>query len=587
MARESKKKPATKTQLLKDFQEGVKLGVEYRKKYGRGDRWETYKNWYRGIFTGRGVVPVNITYAMARATISRARLADPRVVISAPMRPDLFFHAKLVEAIDNWLIRELGIKKILKRLILNTFLHGVAPWIVGYDSQYGFSPEDIDPETGETLTSSDAQGDRLEYDSRVSPGMPWVMPASPEDFVVPWGTPSFEAAQWYAIHFIRPTDEMKDDPKYKNRDEIKPNLSPNSDIHGRDSRKNVQQKMAEKGDFTEAWELHDRRTQKVYVFLPDGKKFIREEKDELQIDGFNAGVLDFNDDTDYFWSTPDAAILEPQQLEINDVTTQWSKHRRTAVAKIIAKKKAFDKGEIDKLTSENVRAVIEANVNDISKDIKFIDANIPDDFRIAREMIRQDAREAVGFSRNQLGEFQGKTHVSAAEQGEVAKGAEIRVDERRDLVADALTQMISKINQIIFNFWTQEQVIQIAGPDGAIHWVKYTGADLKGEYNIQIDPDAAVPQTKQARRAELMGLVELVAKAGGNIQPLLGQLVGEMPGLNVSEIFPDAQISPQGPRYPQGAGGQTPQSVQQFTQGQAQSQGGGSNGRFSVVGQGA
>lgn len=560
------KKPGrpSKDSKLKPFQEALRLGLQYRRKYGLSDKWRLYKQWYRNSFA-QGVIPVNLTYAMARATISRTRIADPKVVVTAPSRPELFMHAKLVETIDNWLLRELGVKKLMKRLGLNAFLMGKAPWVVGYDSEYGYDPDESDPvETDSTRTQRDEQG-RLEYNALISAGMPWVKAVSPEDWVVPWGLGDFETAPWYAMRFIRPTDEMRRDPKYENRDEITANLAPDLMIGGTDSRKNVYAKMAEQGEFTEAYELHDAVTQRVYVFTPDGKKFLRNEPDELQIDGLPAGVVDYNDDSDFFWSVPDAAILEPQQLEINDITTQWSKHRRVAVTKILARKRAIQQSEIDKMMSEAVKAVVEVSTTDINKDIKIIEASIPDDFRIAREMVRQDAREAIGFSRNQLGEFQGKTHVSAREQMAVERGSEVRVDERRDVMADTLVDMIRKINQTIFKFWTQERVIQVAGADGSVNWVKYTGPELKGEYLIQIDPDAAQPTTKETRRLELAELAGLVLKVGGNATPVIRQLVAETPGIRVDEVMGPAMAPMGGGGMGAPGAGGPPMSVGQFS----------------------
>ena len=287
----------------------------------------------------------------------------------------------------------------------------------------------------------------------------------------------------------------------------------------------------------------------------------------------------------------DAAILEPQQLEINDITTQWSKHRRVAVSKVFAKKKVIDVNEIEKMMSESVKAVVQVNSQDLSKDIKFVEATIPDDFRIAREMIRQDAREAIGFSRNQLGEVQGKTHVSAKEQQAVERGSEIRVDERRDVVADTLVAMMRKVNQTIFKLWKQERVIQIAGQDGAVHWIRYTGSQLQGEYAIKMDPDAALPSNKEERKQRLLQLAGLVQQTGGNMMPILAQIVSEEPGLNINEILPGVAVPPPGGRFPAPGGPQQPQSVQQFTQGQQRAAGGGGGnggggGRFSQVGAG-
>ena len=64
------------------------------------------------------------------------------------------------------------------------------------------------------------------------------------------------------------------------------------------------------------------------------------------------------------------------------------------------------------------------------------------------EQCRADIREQVGFSRVNVGEFQGKNHVTAEAVRNVMQRGDIRVDERRDAVADVLTNIIRRINQI-------------------------------------------------------------------------------------------------------------------------------------------
>jgi len=551
------------------WQEQVKLGIRYREKFGRSLEWSQAKMAWRNRFAEH-ILPVNLIYSRGAAMLANFYFRDPKVVVTAPNRPDLAFHAKLVETLDNWLIREIMVKPVIRRCGLNSFLCGAAPWIVGYDSEFGVDRSALDAEVFEdaSLTQFDEKsGKRIEFDATISPGMPWVADVNPEDWVVPWGLDQWKRAPWYARRVVRLVGDIKDDRKYNEVGDLKPNVGPDA-MDRKDSRKAILEKMQEVGDYHEFYEIHDLRTGRVYAVSPSHGKFMRNEVDELQIEGLNAGVVSFNDDPDFFWTTPDALYLKPQQLEINDVTTQWSKHRRAAVAKIIAKRKAFTPADIDRLTSEQVKAVVEMN-GDVQRDIKELSATIPDDFRVAREMIMNDSREIVGFSRVQAGEFQGKTHITAREVSAVQQGSEIRMDARRDVGADTLVEMLRKVNQIIFKMWTAKRVMQVVGPDGAAQWVKYTGPELRGEYNLQVDPDSGIPTTKANRRNELMAAIAFVAKTGGNIQPLVRQMLAEFPGVNLREIYPTQTtgVQPALTSSPQ-----RPASVDKFVQAQQRTQ---------------
>ena len=127
--------------------------------------------------------------------------------------------------------------------------------------------------------------------------------------------------------------------------------------------------------------------------------------------------------------------------------------------------------------------------------------------------VMQDVREIVGFGRNQFGEYKpGSSDTTATEAQIVQAASEIRVDERRDLTADLLTAVFEQVHNVIFRHWTQEQVIDIAGPLGLPIWMKFTGPMLNaGSYEVKIDPDSAVPETKQYREQKATQFYQMAA----------------------------------------------------------------------------
>jgi uncharacterized protein YdeI (BOF family) len=168
---------------------------------------------------------------------------------------------------------------------------------------------------------------------------------------------------------------------------------------------------------------------------------------------------------------------------------------------------------MDLLMSDKSHVGVEINAPDgiIGSAILPLQAHVPPE--LWRETIEVDAlaRDTLGFSRNQQGDFTGNmTPKSAAEVMTVREASEIRADERRDIVADVLTRIIRKWNQYIFKYWTKERVIQIAGNDGQMYWVKFTGADLAGEYSLRIDPDAGLPVTRGMRHQSAKELFMLL-----------------------------------------------------------------------------
>jgi len=137
---------------------------------------------------------------------------------------------------------------------------------------------------------------------------------------------------------------------------------------------------------------------------------------------------------------------------------------------------------------------------------------IPKDLFLAEENVLHDARETVGFSRNQFGEYKpGSADTTATEARIVAMASEIRVDERRDMVADLMVDVVSDMHNIIFSEWKEPQVVDIAGPQGVQLWVEFTGDMLRhGTYEVKVDPDSSVPETKAVREQKAIQTYQIL-----------------------------------------------------------------------------
>jgi len=131
---------------------------------------------------------------------------------------------------------------------------------------------------------------------------------------------------------------------------------------------------------------------------------------------------------------------------------------------------------------------------------------------------------------------------TAEEMRNVQMAHDIRMDERRDIVADALVVMMRKINQIIFERWTEEKVIPVVGYDGAKYWVNYTGKDNRAEYNLRVDVESMSPRTKMVKKRELLELIQAVGKnPRANIDYLMRMLLREYEWVDAMQVFPEAQ----------------------------------------------
>lgn len=570
--------PKDKKGLLQWWKDEIKAGVRYRTIYGNAKKWSLYKNMYRG-FWQEGVVPVNMIYAVGRSVIPQVYFRNPKVAISAK-RPGFTAHATVLERIDQYIIKEMGIKNQLKSNVLDSYLMGRGPGILGYDSEYGFNPKfSVDSEYQDSgLTAYGKKGEMIEYTDEVKPGMPWYLRCSPEDFVVPWGTRRFEEARWFAIRKMRPLRDIKEDPKYTNKGDLKGAFHTKLDgsLDGTSTSKTQHSDKDGENNWVELWEIHDKRTGKVMAISLDHDKFMRFEPDELQVEGLPARALGFNEDPDYFWWTPDARLIEVQQAEMNDIRTMAKKHRRVGLLKMIVDKN-MHKDELAKLLDEDVKAVARVDVGpqgDIRKQVAFLQSHVPPDLISYAKEVREDVREIVGFSRNQMGSFEESSGRRTAHEAEIVRAASaIRIDERRDIMADHLESVMRGINQIIFKNWSAERVIDIIGQDGARYWVRFTGDEIKGEFHYSINPEETLPQDQRTRRNDAQQFLEIAAKVPGiDMRYVLQQYSKQFDWLDPKMLMPQNE-----------GAGRSPEKALLFSDlvgrtGQGQSKFGGLNG---------
>ena len=462
---------------LKKWQTLIKAGETERDKKIYKNNHKLWLKWYESNFDDD--IYLNLVFPYVRSLIPRVYFRNPQVSVT-PIYPGTEHLAMVLEQVDNDLLERMNVKATFRKAVLEIPFKGTAIFKIGYGSEW--LPPTI---SGEEAQHYDSKGRRVEYNAYIEPDMPWVQRVHPEDFVVPEATEDIHESPWCAFRYWRPYEDLKRDSRFKNVSKIRPTM-----------KQVLDQVTKSEEEWVQLYEIHDTREQRVIISDMDNELVLYEDDDTLQVRGLPAVVLTFNDRIDSMWGVPDIKIFEAQQIEMNDIRTQETKHRRAAVVKFMAERGIIDEVEANRLMSEDVGTVV--TVNDITKLTSF-NFQVPIEIWREGEVIRADVREMMGFSRNAMGEYEQKTARTATETMNVAKSLEVRNFERRDLAADALKEIVGKINGIIFQHWTEERVARIVGPLGVPVWVKYTGDMLRGDYLIEIDPEDAAPMDKEER----------------------------------------------------------------------------------------
>ncbi len=501
--------------------EEIDRGLAYRKLFGHEEAWRKNELNFTNDPASHAARGSNIIFEMGDTLLSATGALDPEYVVT-PEHPTGVDRAPIVESLDNWLSYKLKMRKHVYRSTVHSYLYNRAILKIGYDSEFGWSPEldigSIQQPVGMSLSQFDKKtGNRIEF-KNTTPGMPWVCEVLPHDIVVPWGTIDIDDAPWVAHRILRETKQIKADSKYKNTADLKPNMSMEDFVTsymnvGVDRVKYKGTSYRSTGRYkpvtihNELWEIHDRRDMTVKVISRDHKKFLRDQLDAIMIAcGMPFVSGSFTEHPRAFWGTPLSYYLGQLQADEYDIAMQAEKQRRISVLKFIAAQGSFDPEELTKIISGDVGAFAFSKASSNLKDkIITMPTGQLYDFIIQSNGVRQNARSMIGFSRNQAGEFDQSSRRTKGEAMLVAQGSYRRESPRVMMVRDLYLEAMAKINRVIFSYWAVPRSVMVDEK-----WVQFTGEEIKGDYLYSLSLAAKRDLSRAERKVEaLMMLAQL------------------------------------------------------------------------------
>lgn len=501
--------------------------MKYRRQFGLEDKWSELEAMLYGVHKTMMNAGPNIFLSTLDALASSLNVPYPYITVKA-RRQDAIQKSRMVERIDNMLVEKLCMQTTIERVIVSAFLWGTGIIKIGYDSEFGWddtldigmaNPHGPSP-LGLTMSQFDKKGHRIEFGG-VTAGMPWALPVLPHDFLVPWGTFSIKDAPWCAHRVVRHIDAIRGDTKYDRSvaNKLQPNMSMEDFVKSYQSiirpyqlGQHVDQLGGGEGDmeYVELWEIRDRATGRIRTMATgyeDG--WLRNDPDSLQINGELPFVeTSFVPKVRSFWVTPDAFFLKYHQADLSDIAVQTTWHRRLSVLKFFYDQGALDEQQLNNFLNGQIGAAIGIKPGmDITKVVSAFNAPTPNlQLYQDAQAVRTNAREQVGFSQNQIGEYESSGRRTAYEASQVAQAAGLRLDRRQNCIRYLYTDVFRIINEIMFRFWKMPRVVEVVGQDGTPVWQSVTGEDLDGDYDYDIGFSTGGTQTLAERRQSAMQL---------------------------------------------------------------------------------
>jgi hypothetical protein len=503
-------------ELVEKWSTRLKLAADFRDADGRKVAWANMKKYYRNQFDPESV-SVNLIFSHGRQMVPNLYFNNPTVECTATRR-GWEIKAKILEAVDNTLIVSLHIKDQLKLIIQDGYLYDYGIRKVGYDSEFGFDPEgtlvkNIMGELGVEMGENEAK----EFNTFILNESPFFLRVPPTRFLVDPDIegPGLETAKWVAEIFYRPIEDVLNDVRYdiKDKDALVPShkmsTEGNQIVVSPVTYKNPGGGLRKYSDVDQIklYEIWDKRDRKVYIKAEGYPGLLREQSDEWNLRNFFPyDKLSFNPVSDEHFSTSDAMYVEKQQLELNDIRTQEMYHRRKENVKWLAKRGVLSEVEKGKFNSGKPHAFVEID-GAPGTDITSVTGNMTRDIFTAAQDVRNDFREILAFGQNQLAQ-QMTGRKTASEAMLIDQYVQLRMDERRDIIADYLERTIQDINHLLFKFWDTESVVKIIGQEGE-QWQTWTGDLLEGEYAIRVVANSTLPLSKEMYRQKVGELVQV------------------------------------------------------------------------------
>jgi len=560
---------------IRYWKDQIHRGIEYQRKYGHSDDWQKWEQFYVGDWTTLGQkLPINYMFSQFKSLIPQIYFRNPRVTVTG-RRYGMDAGARVLEVLLNWLVQEMALKRNMKRAALDALVCGTGIVKLGYDSEHGFDPKrllgpmmtpmGVADASGETDAQFDEEFKKLEYSLDVQPGMPWALRVHPKDFLIDPSATCIEDARWCAHRTLRTIDDVMKSPLYEKGDKrgLEPTRSEEYNDHDEprmitpeswqskaEDPENTRPKSIT-DEWVELWEIHEAKARRVITLNLTHKKMLRDDFDELQFDGLPFRALIFNQHPKTFWGISDAQVLHPQQEELNTTRRLQQQYRKMALRRLLVKKGLIPDGEKHKFTSDKPFEFIETDgeVGKLADDIKELDGFMPNDLASWSELIEADMRDLLGQGRNQMGEFNrgaegGQSRASATEANIVQQNSQIRVDERRDVMADMFASIMRACAQMVFKWWDKPRVARVAGPEGMQYWVNYSGPELEGEYDYLVQPDDALPMTKEQRKQDAIALFQVMAQflLPQQMQELQRHVMRQFEGVDADAVLNPPQM---------------------------------------------
>lgn len=428
-------------------------------------------------------VVINYCFAIIKAILPQIYYQDPYIFLTPGDGETKEENSKAAEVILNYFWYNMGIKKQIKKIVLDTLLYSYGIGKLGYTTKT--------KKTG--LAESGAAHTEL-----ITEEYPFFIRTSPLDVVTETSIKDFDYKRWIATRYLLPLAEMKE--KYENTKDLKGNYKIKSADDEALKNLGISGTELEDFKFVEFWEALDIVDNKIYVVTEETDKFLREEDSPYDIKGGNYKFLIFNDVPDRLFPLSDLSQIAKINIEIDKTRSQLLNHRAKSQRKLFYDQDIFANEKERKNFLSNVDMVMVACKPGKVKDgVKIFDPSMVQAELYNIDALSKDDLNNISAVGNQQRAVESLVEKTATESQIIDRNANLRNSERLDAVTDFCIDVAKGIITILQKNLTEKTAVKIT-KEGKERFEKFNKESISGKHNVRIDVGSmAKPNTDEDR----------------------------------------------------------------------------------------
>lgn len=485
------------------------------------DVWKrSYKNWRGELdssqFPWRSKLFIPWSFTVVETIIPKIFARDPkwRALAASPDFPE--DGPSVIQDLLDYQWNRMGMRLKMYDYIKDSLMYSKGFAKVGWKFK---------PKTTTVMEPIVGKDDKITYEKKTKSSIEYDDPiidiVDPSDLYI---DPDATSAGYcgdakYIIHRKTvPLAEVKDNPNYRNVDQIK-------DTNGNDIyedklfryRDTVPQKdkQSENVEILEYWEK-DR-----LIVVANRSVILRDTPNPYSHKEIPFVELDDYRDPHRLYGQSELSVIDPLQREINSIRNQRRDYDNLALNPVIRMIPGT-------LRNPNSAVMAPGSVWMVS------DLNSMDIFELPQlqgsavqveQQTAQDVQRAVAVDEIGIGLMPENAQRVAAT---TIVSSQSNAGKRFAIKIALLEEAVKKIGQLVFalnqQFLDKERLIQIVGEQGATEWVEFTPEDIRGNYKIDIETGSMLPKDEVAARQEAIQLLQYIT-------PLVGPVLQSNPSV--------------------------------------------------------